>query len=68
MARLSGHRLGAILCIPAVVIGYTSGMKNALLRHLGNKANGMPALHKGYAEDSTVPNWVRHRLTSERHD
>jgi len=68
MARLSGNRLGAILTIPVIFVGVTSGMKKAMSRHMGFLENGMPRLaeFKNYKADSTVPYFVRHEVSDRR--
>ena len=66
IASLSGHRLGAVLTIPILVVGYTSGLKGAFARHLGLISNGEAPLHKGYDAESTVPYFVRHEVSDRR--
>jgi len=64
--RLSGHRLGAVLTIPIFFIGYTSGLKRAYARHLGLIENGNESVFKGYKVDSSVPYFLRHKVSDRR--
>lgn len=64
--RLSGHRLGLVLTIPTVVIGYTSGLKQAYLRHCGYLDNGSEAMYPGYKRDDPTPYLMKHKV-SDRH-
>lgn len=66
VAGLPGHRLGLVLTIPAVAIGYTSGLKRAYLRHLGYIDNGEESFYPNYKRDDYTPYFVKHKV-SDRH-
>jgi len=61
--RLSGHRLGLWLALPAIVIGYLSGLKRSYYRHSGYLDNGAEPLYAGYKDDS-APYFVKHAVSS----
>ena len=65
MFKMSGHRLGLMISLPIVLVGWSSGLHRAYLRHMGLMPNGMPSLYPNYKEDAT-PYIVKHRV-SDRH-
>lgn len=67
-SRFSPHRLGVVMALPAAAIGYSFGLKSALARHQGMAPNGNPTLIPGYDADSTVPYFMRHKISPARRD
>jgi len=65
MFKLTGHRLGALIAGPAVLLGWSTGLHRAYLRHVGLMPNGQPSLYPGYVEDAT-PYIVKHRVSDRR--
>ena len=66
MPGLSGHRLGMVLTIPTIAIGYTSSLKRSYLRHLGYLDNGNECMYPNYKRDDLTPYIVKHKV-SDRH-
>lgn len=63
--KLTGHRLGALIAAPTLLLGWGSGLHRSYLRHVGLLPNGMPSIYPGYVEDET-PYIVKHRVSDRR--
>jgi hypothetical protein len=46
--QLRGHRLGLLISAPMALIGWSSGLHKAYLRHVGLLPNGLPSLYPNY--------------------
>jgi hypothetical protein len=66
MPGLRGHRFGVILSLPILVLGWSSGVRRAFLRHTGYLPNGNPSRFPDYSDDR-VPYFVKHKV-SDKHN
>jgi hypothetical protein len=59
--KYTGHRLGLIAAMPVIVIGYTSALHRAFLRHVGLMPNGEESIYPNY-EETDAPYHIRHEV------